>query len=50
MEFFNNIEKIKYEGLESNNMLAFRHYNAEEIVMGKPMKLDNRGSNANSEK
>lgn len=23
MEFFNNIEKIKYEGLESNNMLAF---------------------------
>ncbi|GAA0110391.1 MULTISPECIES: xylose isomerase [Clostridium] len=38
MEFFNNIEKIKYEGLESNNMLAFRHYNAEEIVMGKPMK------------
>lgn len=38
MGFFNNIEKIKYEGLETDNMFAFRHYNPEEIVLGKPMK------------
>jgi len=38
MGFFNNIEKIKYEGLKTDNMLAFRHYNPEEIVLGKTMK------------
>uniref|UniRef100_UPI0035A009AD xylose isomerase n=1 Tax=Jeotgalibaca porci TaxID=1868793 RepID=UPI0035A009AD len=29
---------IKYEGTETNNPLAFRHYNPEEIVLGKTMK------------
>lgn len=38
MSYFPNIEKIKYEGAKSNNPLAFRHYDAEEIVLGKPMK------------
>ena len=38
MGFFNNIEKIKYEGPNTDNMFAFRHYNPEEIVLGKPMK------------
>lgn len=38
MEFFKGINKIKYEGKESNNLLSFSHYNAEEIIMGKPMK------------
>ena len=38
MEFFKGIEKIKYEGPNSENMFAFHHYNSEEIVLGKPMK------------
>ena len=38
MSYFPNIDKIKYEGTSSKNKLAFRHYNAEEIVMGKPMR------------
>lgn len=38
MGFFNNIEKIKYEGQDTDNMFAFRHYNPEEVLLGKPMK------------
>jgi xylose isomerase len=38
MEFFNNIEKIKYEGPKTDNIFAFHHYNPEEVVLGKPMK------------
>jgi len=30
--------KIQYEGLDSKNLLAFRHYNADEVVEGKSMK------------
>ncbi len=37
MSYF-NVDKIKYEGPESKNIFAFKHYNADEIVMGKPMK------------
>ena len=36
--FFGNISKIKYEGPDSTNPLAFRHYNPDEIVMGKRME------------
>lgn len=35
--FFENIDKIQYEGTETSNPLAFRHYNAEEVVLGKTM-------------
>src|SRR6185437_6716680 len=35
---FPNIPKIRYEGPRSKNPLAFKHYNAGEIVEGKPMK------------
>ncbi|WP_422371535.1 xylose isomerase [Hoeflea sp.] len=35
--FFGDITKIKYEGPESENPLAFRHYNPDEMVMGKRM-------------
>lgn len=38
MSFFPDVSKIKFEGPDSKNPLAFRHYNAEEIVEGKPMK------------
>ncbi|WP_171133035.1 MULTISPECIES: xylose isomerase [unclassified Ruegeria] len=36
--FFEGIEKVRYEGLDSKNPLAFRHYNPDEIVMGKRME------------
>ncbi|GAB6186043.1 xylose isomerase [Thermopirellula anaerolimosa] len=38
MAAFPEISKIKFEGPDSRNPLAFRHYNAEELVEGKPMK------------
>lgn len=38
MAAFPEISKIKFEGPDSRNPLAFRHYNAEELIEGKPMK------------
>ena len=37
-DFFKNIGKIKYEGPNSENDYAFRHYNPSEIVMGKTLE------------
>ena len=37
-EFFAGINAIQFEGLESDNPLAFRWYDANKIVRGKPMK------------
>lgn len=37
-DFFKDIPAIKYEGPDSDNDFAFRHYNPDEIIMGKPMK------------
>ena len=37
-EFFQNIGKIPYEGKGSDNPLAFKYYNPDEVVAGKPMK------------
>ena len=37
-EFFAGIKKIQYEGPSSRNPLAFKHYNAEEMIDGKAMK------------
>ncbi|MEM9125340.1 MAG: xylose isomerase [Pseudomonadota bacterium] len=36
--FFEGIDKIRYEGKDSDNPLAFRHYNPEEHVLGKRME------------
>ncbi len=36
--YFSGIEKINYEGPDSDNPLAFHHYNPTELVAGKPMK------------
>ncbi len=33
-----NVETIKYEGIDSKNIFAFKHYNENEVVMGKTMK------------
>ncbi len=38
MEYYKGIEKIRYEGRESKNPLAFRWYNESEIVGEKSMK------------
>lgn len=37
-EFFPTIGKIKFEGKESRNPMAFRYYDAEKVVLGKKMK------------
>mgnify|MGYP003338349193 CR=1 FL=1 len=37
-EAFQGIGKIRYEGPGTKNMLAFRHYDADAIVEGKPMR------------
>jgi xylose isomerase len=37
-EFFKNIPQVKFEGTESDNPLAFRWYDENKIVAGKPMK------------
>lgn len=37
-EFFPEIGKIKFEGKESNNPLAYKFYNADQKIGGKTMK------------
>lgn len=37
-EFFRGIGQVKYEGTGSDNPLAFRWYDADKVVAGKPMK------------
>lgn len=37
-EFFKDIPKIKYEGVNSTNPLSFKYYNPDEVVMGKTMR------------
>lgn len=37
-EYFPGIGKIKFEGRESKNPMAFHYYDAEKVVMGKKMK------------
>lgn len=37
-EFFAGVPKIQYEGPDSRNPLAFKHYNPDEVIDGKTMK------------
>jgi xylose isomerase len=37
-EYFKGINKIQFEGKESDNPLAFKYYNPEQVVAGKKMK------------
>jgi len=37
-EYFKGIEKIKYEGRESDNPLSFKFYDEKRVVAGKTMK------------
>ena len=38
MEYFADVPKIPYEGPGSRNPLAFKHYDADEIVEGRSMR------------
>ena len=37
-EYFPQIGKIPFEGIESKNVMAFHYYDPERVVMGKKMK------------
>ena len=37
-DFFKGVPQIQYEGLQTDNEFAFRHYNPDEMVMGKSLK------------
>ena len=37
-QFFQDIETITYEGPESQNPMAFHHYNPDEVVLGKRLE------------
>lgn len=36
--FFNDIAPVKFEGENSANPLAYRHYNPDEVILGKRME------------
>jgi len=36
--YFRDIEQVKFEGPESNNPFSFRHYNPDQVILGKTMK------------
>ena len=38
MPYFPEVDKIRYEGPASDTPLAFRHYDADKIILGKPMR------------
>lgn len=38
MGYFDTVEKIKFEGKESTNPLAFKFYDPDEVIGGKTMK------------
>ena len=37
-EYFKGIDKIKFEGAASDNPLAFKYYNPNQVVAGKTMR------------
>jgi len=37
-EYYKGIDQIKFEGKESDNPLAFKYYNPEQVVAGKTMR------------
>jgi xylose isomerase len=37
-DFFKGIPAITYQGPDSDNDFAFRHYNPDEVVLGKPLR------------
>lgn len=42
--YFPTVGKIPYEGPDSDNVLAFKYYDADRVVMGKVCSLPNSSS------
>ena len=38
MAYFDFIDRVTYQGADSANPLSFRYYDAEKIILGKPMR------------
>lgn len=38
MDYIQNLPHIKYEGLDSDNIFAYKHYNAQEVIGNKTME------------
>lgn len=38
MSVFNFVDRVRYEGPESQSAFAFRHYDAERVLLGKTMR------------
>lgn len=38
MPYFPDVDRVRYEGPDSDSPLAFRHYDADRLVLGKPMR------------
>lgn len=38
MNYLKDIKKVRFEGSKSLNPMAFKYYNPDEIILGKPMK------------
>ncbi|MGN7456978.1 xylose isomerase [Paenibacillus pasadenensis] len=38
MAYFNGINRIQFEGRDTDNPLAFRHYDPKQVVLGKTME------------
>ena len=38
MSYFKSVEKVNFEGKDSNNPFAFKYYNPDEVIAGKPMR------------
>ncbi len=36
--YFDQLDRVRYEGPKTTNPLAFRHYNPDEMVLGKRME------------
>ena len=37
MEYFKFTDKVKYEGKDSKNPMAFLYYNNDRVILGKKM-------------
>ena len=35
--YFDQVDRVRFAGPKTDNPLAFRHYNPDEIVLGKRM-------------
>ncbi len=46
MGYFDHIQQIQFEGKQSKHPFAFKHYNPDEVVLGKTMKEHLRFSGA----